>query len=671
MAEAVRPYHFIAENFSPSEIKGDLCDELGIKEWDLDGKSPKDLGRSLESIVLRKDQLGELLAAIKKYKNHFDPWRYLYLFVMEHVGTPGDDRAQTLADFCEKTLHLDVAQLKLTYGDLLGIEGDPLLYREKALVIQEAMKAAGRERELLLAVRHACQQANPHCKVNLRVFGIEDDETLEDDGADPKKRPDGEKPDNGETAVLPEKIQYKNFDILISKAGDDNQYQVRVIHSPHGQAGPVDVTIPPEGDTRFANLVSFLNNLISPEPKTKELGKKLTSLLFPGDVWGKFEQCFASLADGEGLRVRLQIEPEELDMLPWEYCWQEPPYDFIFQDRRATLVRYPGVSMKMGDVAVELPLRILVATAVPDGFDELDVKRELTHVRQGLRPLLETGHAILDVLEKTSRVTLLDKLDRARQSGKPYHILHFIGHGVLEGSGEGALALVKSNTDNTQSNLSASKFRAIVKDSDLKLVFLNACKTAVHDKIQPMNSIARSLITAEVPAVAAMQFNVPDDMAILFSCRFYQNLAMGIPLDQSIAEIRRAAYVETEDGTLWGILTFLMRSEDGQLWQPNKQVAQDLANWKPPKWLDGVRHAVDAIEAAYTAVKPQLDATFVPIADPALAQVKAEAAKDEPDKTALTGLLTALDTAVKLFGDAAAAVQEAVAEAQTAVASEE
>lgn len=332
-------------------------------------------------------------------------------------------------------------------------------------------------------------------------------------------------------------------------------------------------------------------------------------------------------------------------------------------------MRYPGVSMKTGDVAVDLPLRILVATAVPDGFDALDIQRELAHVRRGLRPLIETGHATLDVLEKTSRVKLMDKLDKARQSGKPYHILHFIGHGVLEGSGEGALALVKSESDNTQSNLSASKFRAIVKNSDLKLVFLNACKTAVHDKIQPMNSIARSLITAEVPAVAAMQFNVPDDMAVLYSCRFYQNLAMGMPLDQSVAEIRRAAYVETEDGTLWGILTFLMRAEDGQLWQPNDRVAQDLANWKPPKWQDGVRQAVDAIEAAYTAVKPQLGATFVPIADSALTQVKAEAAKEEPDKTALTGLLTALETAVKLFGEEAATVQEAVAAAQTAVAS--
>jgi tetratricopeptide (TPR) repeat protein len=84
----------------------------------------------------------------------------------------------------------------------------------------------------------------------------------------------------------------------------------------------------------------------------------------------------------------------------------------------------------------------------------------------------------------------------------------------------------------------------------------------------PWTSVAPALVSAGVPAVIAMQYEVLDDMAIVFSRAFYAALLAGWTVDEAVSSGRRAILSQSdEDGVDWGVVTLYMRSTDGILFQ--------------------------------------------------------------------------------------------------------
>ncbi len=78
--------------------------------------------------------------------------------------------------------------------------------------------------------------------------------------------------------------------------------------------------------------------------------------------------------------------------------------------------------------------------------------------------------------------------------------------------------------------------------------------------------IAPMLVAAGVPAVIAMQFEIPEKTAISFTRDLYQFLADGEPLDAAITEARIGAYIDNNDKIFWAIPVLFMRSPDGRIW---------------------------------------------------------------------------------------------------------
>jgi CHAT domain-containing protein len=76
---------------------------------------------------------------------------------------------------------------------------------------------------------------------------------------------------------------------------------------------------------------------------------------------------------------------------------------------------------------------------------------------------------------------------------------------------------------------------------DLRLVFLNACKTGRLPRLHgrdPFSATATALVKAGIPAVLAMQASISDDAAINFSSTFYERIAAGDPVDAAVVEGR-------------------------------------------------------------------------------------------------------------------------------------
>ena len=117
----------------------------------------------------------------------------------------------------------------------------------------------------------------------------------------------------------------------------------------------------------------------------------------------------------------------------------------------------------------------------------------------------------------------------------------------------------------------AATLTAWLHDEPLRLVVLNACKsatTALRSGEHPFAGIATALIREGVPAVVAMQFPISDKAAIIFSQTFYQRLAMGFPVDGAVAEARKILYSGDREQPEWATPVLYLRARDGMLFEP-------------------------------------------------------------------------------------------------------
>lgn len=571
-----QPANFISDNFNLEEIRN-LCGAIGVSYDNLAGSTPKSKARELQSHMERNMRLGDLLEAVRLFKDFFDPTPYIYLMIQRHLRKP-----EMLTQLCQD-IQLNCVKLKLTLNDLFAYEHNDNFRREKALVLQKNAADNGRTANLVQAMHQR------HPDLNLNAYK---------DMLDAQPAQVESVPPLQETQPKPiTTIQYENFDLRIGTAVN-NEYPVEVLNSPMGQVMPVMQSFPLD-DYDFTDLVSYLKGLVGKANDAVELGQKMRELLFPGPVWSKFIENRSVLkAQEKGLRLRLRIDPPELSQLPWEYC-HDKTFDFLGQDKTTPFIRYPAESLASADLESTYPIKILLVTANPSDLPQLKLEKEVAIVEEALAPLIELGYAELETIEKAQVREMRRKLRDGRS-----HVLHFLGHGLIEG-GEGAIALEKE--DGTKQAVFASQLRAMLRSTSIKIIYLNACETATHDGVHPINSVARSLIRAGIPAVMAMQFEVPDKTALLFSRELYQSLAQGKPLDLAITEMRQAAYIDEGDRVYWGIPVLFMRSQDGVLWQPNKEIMAQLATYKPKSKTSQITERVQAIRTLINTVQGELD----------------------------------------------------------------
>lgn len=284
--------------------------------------------------------------------------------------------------------------------------------------------------------------------------------------------------------------------------------------------------------------------------------------------------------------------------LPWELLHDGD--DYLFQGAKPTRVRRRLPNTKVLDVpVVATPIRILLVTARPED----DSCGYIDH-RASALPLVEAMESLpglvkIHVLSPPTLPALRDELDRARGEKKPYHVVHFDGHGVYDRAvGLGGLCFEHSEdtgkleqrrhvTVFTQDTIeNGTGLGSLLRDHRIPLVFLEACQTAQAEKAS--ESVASELLKVGVASVVAMSHSVLVETARRFVEAFYAALARGTRVGDAMLAGQRQLKDDTFRGRIfgagelrledWFVPVLYQEKDDPQLFKttPAKQTQEDF-----------------------------------------------------------------------------------------------
>ncbi|HEX8559841.1 MAG TPA: CHAT domain-containing protein [Pyrinomonadaceae bacterium] len=352
-------------------------------------------------------------------------------------------------------------------------------------------------------------------------------------------------------------MRYRDFDLKL-EGGAGRGYTVEVIGSPVGlrsAAAPLVLSasaIPAPSGAGGGWSVS------PPDPRAA--GEALFASLFPAPVRSLWERSEQSLEDGDALRLRLDVRAPELAALPWESI-HDGSYHLALSPRRP-VARFSFDRPEVSPAESRGPLDFLLAASTPCDAPALPAAdEELELTRASLAELQAAGKVgRVEVVRHASLRRLQRELLR------PFHVLHYVGHGEFSG-GEGRLVL--EDDAGRARRVSAETLGYFFRDTPLRLLFLNACRTASPADGSAPLGVAQAALAAGVPAVVAMQDVVRDDLAARFAREFYQALAEGHPLETCVAEGRKALLPDASPGRAdWAIPVLFSNAREGLLWKP-------------------------------------------------------------------------------------------------------
>lgn len=330
--------------------------------------------------------------------------------------------------------------------------------------------------------------------------------------------------------------------------------------------------------------IQVLGHLVEKDRAEREelklLGCFLYDLLFQGEVRSRFEKVYDAVkrADDHVLRVVLDFKDRDLfSELPWEYLYI-PDYDGrprgVFLAAVSTMVLSRHVQLGFEPTQAAEEIRILgvvsdpanikekvVADAVIDKLEDLGRKVAGEPADGGEAhgdPAGDKERRVrFDVLRQPTRKTFREMVRAYRP-----HVLHFAGHGKCEGE-EGFIGLCLEGSDRVDW-LSGSDLTDLLGERRrLHLVVLQACEGAANTGF---DGVARQLVTAAVPAVIAMRYEIDNEAALKFCTTFYEALADGWPVDSAVQRGREAIAQMGREGYYrdrrFGTPVVFLRSED-------------------------------------------------------------------------------------------------------------
>jgi len=242
-------------------------------------------------------------------------------------------------------------------------------------------------------------------------------------------------------------MEYLDFELEIGE-GKGNEYPVRVIHSPAGEARemmrfPFDRLALENRlkDLRIA-LLRFggkLRRVLLPEEQAvQEFGSALFKALFTGEVRSRYDVSLSEVShQAKGLRLIFRILSPELVAIPWEFLYDERTDKYLSLSRLTPIVRYPELKQPIRVLTVTPPLHILGMVAIPDNMTSLNVKSEKNCIEEAVKDLQKRGLVELTWIEGQTWRDLQQKM----QFGS-WHVFHYIGHGGFDpNTNEGFIAL--------------------------------------------------------------------------------------------------------------------------------------------------------------------------------------------------------------------------------------
>ncbi|MGW0329026.1 CHAT domain-containing protein [Nocardia sp. NPDC003183] len=208
--------------------------------------------------------------------------------------------------------------------------------------------------------------------------------------------------------------------------------------------------------------------------------------------------------------------------VPWELMWD--PVDSAPLVRSGmTLARTPLLTAIEPPVELVVDrIRVLVVISRPSGRSDVGYRMI---AREMIDCLQRTGGPIdVVVLRPPTLVALGEVLQTARASGRPFHVVHFDGHGVFTAEGSGALVFERRRGG--EDHVSAERVAEVLGDAQVPLVVLNACQSGVVGQ-RLEAGVATRILNGGADAVLAMAYSVYAVAAAEFMSAFYDQLFSG------------------------------------------------------------------------------------------------------------------------------------------------
>jgi tetratricopeptide (TPR) repeat protein len=309
------------------------------------------------------------------------------------------------------------------------------------------------------------------------------------------------------------------------------------------------------------------------EDQFPKWGKSLFDSAMPSlcqqvlEGWNKItdnaDRRFSVLVDDElpdGAQTNQQRQTKQaatlLLALPWELLHDGTSY--VMMGAKPLTVRRQLVNRKAFDIYVaEPPVRVLLVSPRPED----DAASYIDH-RASAMPLVHAldslgNQAELTILSPPTFAALERELSNARKANKPFHVVHFDGHGVYQKDiGLGGLCFESSESvpafhKRKSAIVNADKIAEIMRDHRIPLVFLEACQTAAAE-IDPATSVAAALLDNGIASVVAMTHSVLVVTAQKFVTEFYQALVKGERVGSCMTAGQKALKLEPDRGSIFG-----------------------------------------------------------------------------------------------------------------------
>ncbi|AUB83639.1 CHAT domain-containing protein [Candidatus Thiodictyon syntrophicum] len=275
------------------------------------------------------------------------------------------------------------------------------------------------------------------------------------------------------------------------------------------------------------------------------------------------------------LRIEIASGISGAAAIPWELM-RDPALDCAIALRVRAFVRVqsnPSLSFIPIPPLDDGRIRLLYCCCRPNGTDDVGLRAVANRLLQGLgehRPRFA-----IRALRPPTYEQLQKELTDAKEAGRPFHIVHFDGHGIYADLGGTALAgwvaqlgslMLGGKTKGPQGYLifehPGSKERVrpvpgaalgqLLHDSGVPVLVLNACQSAMHEalerpaaatdahaEVRAIGSLAQAVVDQGIPAVLGMRYSVYVVTAAQYIGALYAALAKGRGLGQAASEARK------------------------------------------------------------------------------------------------------------------------------------
>lgn len=183
-------------------------------------------------------------------------------------------------------------------------------------------------------------------------------------------------------------------------------------------------------------------------------------------------------------------------------------------------------------------LRVLVVVARPDSIGDVRYRS----VVEPLARWLADARVTFTVLRPPTAEQLHAVLKRATEIGRPFHIVHFDGHGAIA-PGDGEVALLFEDARHRAVRVGWEALSRSLHAGAVRLCVLSACNSGTVGRTAEA-ALAQRLVAGPTVAVVAMAYAVSVSAAVAFSETLYESLTRGQSVSRAVARGRARLFGE-------------------------------------------------------------------------------------------------------------------------------